>query len=171
MIDLTLAILAGGQGKRLGGRDKGKLRFDGKTLVERLHALAPLFTETRLIDSDVVPNKGSPGGVVTALLQASTSRVLVVCCDMPFVTQQAVQQLASVEGGAFFEGPNGEPEPFPGIYRAAWGQTWLGKLEQNPSMRKLLSGVDLHTLPLSDPRVVRSVNTFDDAKLLGVDIP
>ena len=90
---------------------------------------------------------------------------------MPFVTEQTVEQLASVEGGAFFEGPHGQPEPFPGIYRAEWGKTWLGMLDQNPSMKQLLGGVELQTLPLSDPRVIRSVNTFDDAKLLGVDIP
>ena len=31
--DITAVILAGGQGRRMGGRDKGLIEFDGRPLV------------------------------------------------------------------------------------------------------------------------------------------
>ena len=31
--DITAVILAGGQGRRMGGQDKGLIEFDGKPLV------------------------------------------------------------------------------------------------------------------------------------------
>jgi molybdopterin-guanine dinucleotide biosynthesis protein A len=34
--NLSLLLLAGGRGERLGGQDKGLLTVDGKTFVERL---------------------------------------------------------------------------------------------------------------------------------------
>jgi molybdopterin-guanine dinucleotide biosynthesis protein A len=165
-MDLTLAILAGGRGTRLGGRDKGQLRCEGRTLLERLHELGALCRETLLVTEDVVPGKGAPGGVVTALLQAKTPHVLIVCCDMPRVTVDAVRPLIAAGGPACFG-----DEPFPGIYPAALGPVWRDRLAANPSMRELLASAPFARLPLSDPDVVRSVNTVEDAKSLGVDIP
>ncbi len=34
---------------------------------------------------DILPDKGSLGGIYTALSQASSESVLVLACDMPFV--------------------------------------------------------------------------------------
>src|SRR5262245_53258314 len=130
---LTLAILAGGRGTRLGGLDKSRLVFEGRTLLDRLLDLKSLCADAFVVRDDVVPGRGAPGGVVTALLLAQTPFVLIVCCDMPRVTPEAVRALCAPGGFACFEG-----EPFPGIYPAALGKEWLARLGENPSMRSLI---------------------------------
>jgi molybdopterin-guanine dinucleotide biosynthesis protein A len=163
----TLAILAGGRGRRLGGLDKGRLLYQGRPLLDRLIDLGALCSATLVVREDVVPAKGAPGGVVTALLTAKTALVLIVCCDMPRVSPEAVRALLDVNGPACFGG-----QPFPAVYETGWGPGWRARLEAgNPSMHELMAGVTFTRVPLVDPDVVRSVNTIDDARALGVDIP
>ncbi|MBL8951227.1 MAG: NTP transferase domain-containing protein [Myxococcaceae bacterium] len=165
-MNLTLAILAGGRASRFGGRDKGQLVYQGRTLLDRLLDLRAVCEATLIVRDDVVPGRGTPGGVVTALLRATTSYVLIVCCDMPFVTVEAVQPLLEVNGPAVFG-----DEPFPGVYPTALGPVWRDRLVTNPSMRGLLASEPFARLALKDPRVARSINTEADAKSHGVDIP
>ncbi len=163
---VTLAILSGGRGTRLGGRDKGQLVYRGRTLLDRLLDLRALCVDSIVVSDDVVPGKGTPGGVVTALLRSQTPHVLIVCCDMPFVTVDAVRPLLEAQAPAIFG-----DEPFPGVYPTALGPVWRDRLVTNPSMKALLASEPFARLPLGDPLVVRSVNTDSDAKSLGVDIP
>ena len=145
---------------------------EGQTLLQRLKGLGTLCAATLEVKDDVVPGKGAPGGVVTALLQASTDFVLLVCCDMPRVDAAALERLVTEEALAGFE-VDGRIEPFPGLYPRALGPLWRERLASNPSMTALLAESRCRAVPLSqiDRRVVRSVNTSDDARELGVDIP
>ena len=100
LLDVTLAILAGGQGRRLGGVPKGLLLRDGRPLLAHLLTLAPRFADSVLVTSypepyqhfgvrtvaDVVAQRGAPGGVHAALATARTPWVQVVAADMPFVS-------------------------------------------------------------------------------------
>jgi len=177
--DLTLAILAGGAGARLGGVDKGSLRCEGRTLLERLRALSTLAKETLELraQDDVVKGRGAPGGLVSALCRATTPWVLAVCCDMPHVRREAVEALCAAGAAdiaAFDAG--GFVQPFPGLYRAALGPAWRVLLEKGePSMRALLASARVSRLDLQplDPtgRTVQSVNTAEDARALGVELP
>ncbi|MBK7859478.1 MAG: NTP transferase domain-containing protein [Archangiaceae bacterium] len=160
---LTLAILAGGRARRLGGLDKGTLLYQGRSLLDRLLDLQTLCAATLVVSDDVVPGKGAPGGVVTALLRAQTPHVLIVCCDMPFVTPTSVTPLLERSPSCFAD------QPFPGLYPQRLGQEWRARLEHNPSMSELIAG--FHRVPLADAKVVRSVNSREDAVSLGVDIP
>ena len=97
---LSLAIIAGGQSRRM-GRDKAFVELGGQTLIERvIQRSAELGqAETILITNkpadyahlglpmfrDALPDKGSLGGIYTALLRAQSPAVLVLACDMPFV--------------------------------------------------------------------------------------
>jgi molybdopterin-guanine dinucleotide biosynthesis protein A len=47
--DVTLAILAGGQGRRLSGVPKGLLAVAGRTVLERLLSQAPRFGDVLLV--------------------------------------------------------------------------------------------------------------------------
>ncbi len=113
-----LAILAGGRGERLGG-EKAMAPLGGRTLIEypldaargadletvviakRSSALPPL-AERVLYEPD------SPRhplcGVITALEFATTRSpapaVLLLACDMPFVTSELLGWLAVLEGTA-----------------------------------------------------------------------
>jgi molybdopterin-guanine dinucleotide biosynthesis protein A len=178
--ELTLAILAGGKGARLGGVDKGALRCEGRTLLERLNDLSVLAGHVLVLGAqdDVVKGRGAPGGLTTALYRATTPWVLAVCCDMPYVGLAAAKGLCAAAGDediVCFEASR-FLEPFPGLYRAALGQHWRVQLERGePSMRELIAAARVTRLSLKpfDPtgRTVRSVNTPEDARALSVDLP
>lgn len=107
----TAAILAGGRGRRLGGRDKSRLVIGGRTILARqldvLQRLVPRVvivanTPEAFADAgvpvlrDAVPGAGSLGGVYTAIAEAG-GPVLVLACDMPFVTEPFLARL--IEAG------------------------------------------------------------------------
>ena len=97
---LTVAIIAGGKSRRM-GRDKAFVDLGGKSLIERVIMRSADLgqAETILITNkparyahlglpmyrDMLPDKGSLGGIYTALAQAQSPDVLALACDMPFV--------------------------------------------------------------------------------------
>lgn len=101
------AILAGGQARRFDGQDKSALPIAGRRLLH--HQLAALRAITprivivggpaeRFADAGVpvvpdrLPGLGPLGGLSTALDGAS-ERLLVLACDLPFVTTAFLQYL------------------------------------------------------------------------------
>jgi molybdopterin-guanine dinucleotide biosynthesis protein A len=85
----SAAILAGGRASRFGGRDKSTLLVEGRTIRERqLAVLSPVAAEILIIgaDQDIVAGCGPMGGVHAALTAARGEAVLVLACDMPYVT-------------------------------------------------------------------------------------
>ncbi len=98
---VTAAILAGGRARRLGGRNKSLLRVGGETILARqLRELSGVAAQILLVaagrpdhvsrEVDVVPDliagSGALGGLYSALVAAAHDKVLVVGCDMPFLT-------------------------------------------------------------------------------------
>jgi molybdopterin-guanine dinucleotide biosynthesis protein A len=94
------AILAGGQARRFEGQDKGALPIAGVRVLDRqLAALEPLTSRIVIIGGpphryddvgvpvvpDLLPEVGPLGGLYTALHGAS-ERIIVLACDLPFVT-------------------------------------------------------------------------------------
>ena len=172
---LTLAILAGGKGFRLGGAAKGLLLYEGVPLIARALVLGELAQESIIVSSDpaydrfglrrvedVESGRGAPGGVVTALLACRTPWALVVACDMPFVTLDAVRMLlaAGKEDVICFT-RDGENEPLLAIYRASLGARWRPQLASNPSLRGLLATVGVRALAPQDPHTLDSINTAE----------
>lgn len=172
--DLTLAILAGGAGARLGGRAKGLLTSEGVPFIEHVLKLGALCAHAMIVSADpaydrfgvrrvedVAAGHGAPGGVVTALVWAPTPWVLVVGCDMPFVTVEAAQALLAVAGedDVTLFAREGALEPLLGIYRASLGQRWRARLVEHPSLRMLLAQATLRTVEPANPRWLDSINT------------
>ena len=193
--DVTLGLLAGGQGARLGGVAKGLLTVDGRTVLERLLELAPRFGDVLLVANapqpyarfgvrtvaDVVPGKGAPGGVHAALGAARTPWVFTVACDMPFVTEAAARVVLDARAedvdAVCFE-REGRWEPLLAAYRAELVTRWGGALAEDPSMRQVLSRFRTRTLPEAalravDPRLraLVNVNTPEDLARYGVGLP
>lgn len=191
----TLAIIAGGRAERLRGVPKGLLRVGGRTVIERLQSLAPLFEEVLLVANepgpyarfglrvipDAVPGRGAPGGVHAALLSAQTPWVVAVACDMPFVGEAVVgrllEELTEEVDAVCFEA-GGRPEPLLAAYRKALAPAWGSALEEQPSLRALLGRFRTRVLPEEELRrvdptlqAVRSVNTEPEARSLGVELP
>jgi len=96
----TAAILAGGRARRLDGLDKSQLVIDGRTIFDRQlqvlrnvvdHVFVVANDPARFADrgltvvGDLVPDAGALGGIYTALSIAKEP-VLVIACDMPYLT-------------------------------------------------------------------------------------
>jgi molybdopterin-guanine dinucleotide biosynthesis protein A len=108
-LKISAAILAGGRATRLGGADKASLVVGGRRIVERqLTALAGIADDLRIVSgeaaryadlgvpivADLIADAGPLGGVYTALLDARHDRVIVLACDLPFVTAALLERLA-----------------------------------------------------------------------------
>jgi molybdopterin-guanine dinucleotide biosynthesis protein A len=194
--DVTLAVVAGGQGRRLSGVPKGLLKLGERTVLEQLLGLAPLVAEVLLVThvpesyarfglrmvADVVPGKGAPGGVHAALQEARTAWVLAVACDMPFVQPVAVRVLLDArapEVDAVCFTVEGRVQPLLAAYRTSLAGTWGEALrEGDPSLRELLSRSRARLLPEEalrrvdvDLRSLVNVNTPEDLRRYGLTLP
>jgi molybdopterin-guanine dinucleotide biosynthesis protein A len=193
--DVTLAIIAGGRGSRLSGVAKGLLAVEGRTVLERLLSLTPLFADVLLVANvpepyarfgvrtvaDAINGKGAPGGVHAALGAARTPWVFAVACDMPFVSPEAVRALLDARAeevdAVCFE-VAGRLEPLLAVYRAALVTPWGEALAEDPSLRRLLARFRSRLLPESalrevDPelRALVNVNTPEDVASHGITLP
>jgi molybdopterin-guanine dinucleotide biosynthesis protein A len=108
-------ILAGGHARRLGGHDKGALVVGDRRILDRqLAALEGRAARIVIVGgperlggarfeviADCLPGVGALGGLYTALASARSERTLVIACDMPFVTGEFLEHLAT--GGRDFD--------------------------------------------------------------------
>ncbi len=103
-------ILAGGQGKRFGGADKGLQLLNGKPLAAHVaERLAPQVEQLiinanrnldhyRTLGYSVIQDQRGPwlgplAGIATALTAITTELALVVPCDTPFLPHDLGQRL------------------------------------------------------------------------------
>jgi len=72
------------------------LRLGGKTLLAHIRRAArQTGFPVRLIRRDLIPQCGPLGGVYTALRTTKAEGVLVLSCDMPFISSQLLNRLVS----------------------------------------------------------------------------
>ncbi|PCC99704.1 molybdenum cofactor guanylyltransferase MobA [Halopseudomonas pelagia] len=107
---LSLLLLAGGQGSRLGGRDKGLMPWQGQPIAAHLIALIrPLVSEVIIscnrnhalyqswadqLVSDPGPDYPGPlAGILSGLNACKGSHLLVVPCDLPHLDQALLIEL------------------------------------------------------------------------------
>jgi molybdopterin-guanine dinucleotide biosynthesis protein A len=110
--DITGIVLAGGQGRRMGGVDKGLVELDGRALCEHvLERLAPQVGPLVInanqnlaryaafghpVVSDAVGGFAGPlAGLHAGMTCAQTAYVVTVPCDSPFLPSDLVSRLAS----------------------------------------------------------------------------
>ena len=105
----TAAILAGGHGRRMGGQPKALLQVGRTRIIDRQLAttravakhVAIVANDRQLYDglgvpvwNDVRPGCGPLGGILTALVNATTTVTLIIAGDMPFLTVKFLRFLA-----------------------------------------------------------------------------
>lgn len=109
-LGVSAAILAGGRARRFGGVDKASLAVGRARIIDRqLAALSTVADDVRIVANDpsryrdlgirVIPDAiadaGPLGGIYSALLDAAHDRVLVIACDLPFVTAALLERLVA----------------------------------------------------------------------------
>jgi molybdopterin-guanine dinucleotide biosynthesis protein A len=165
---------------------KGLLVLEGRTVLSRLLDLRPLFADLVLVTStpapyaefglrvaaDVIEERGAPGGVHAALVQAHTPWVLAVGCDMPFVSAPVIECILAAREPNLdvvcFE-VSGRPEPLLAAYCVEIAPQWGQLLEKGPSFREIFKAFQVKRLAAEalkevDPsmRAIVSLNTPDD---------
>jgi molybdopterin-guanine dinucleotide biosynthesis protein A len=117
MTDITGLVLAGGQGSRMGGVDKGLQAFRGRPMVAHvIERLAPQVDEIlinanrnpgayadfghRVIADEIEGFAGPLAGFERGLAHASHELVVTVPCDSPFLPQDLVARLLTAMGDA-----------------------------------------------------------------------
>lgn len=133
-------ILAGGRSTRMNG-DKGLKELGGEALVNRvIRRVSELVDEvllvvgseeqreaySKIVDEDVILvvdlyRDGSPlVGAITGLKHAKGEYAFMAACDMPFISDEVVENLFKEgEGydGAVYQWPNEWIEPLLAVYR------------------------------------------------------
>jgi molybdopterin-guanine dinucleotide biosynthesis protein A len=110
-VTFTVAIIAGGKSSRM-GTDKSFVVLDGKPLIEHVlsHVADLGQDETILITNrpddyahlnlpmygDVIPEKGSLGGIYTAIHYSRSLYTQVIACDTPFVKPDLLRHLLAL---------------------------------------------------------------------------
>lgn len=111
-------------------------------------------------EPDRFPGAAALGGIYTAIAAARHERVLVVGCDMPFLSLELLSRLMELEGDAVVPRIDGYPEPLHAVYSRAC----LGAIERRISAGQL-KAIGFHAdvrvtyVDGVDPRSFRNVNT------------
>jgi molybdopterin-guanine dinucleotide biosynthesis protein A len=187
MNDIDGAILVGGRSSRM-GRDKATLLLAGKTMLERVgDAMAPRVERIRVFGGpsltspgfpvvpDLRPNLGPLSGIHTALATANAPAVVVVACDLPFVTTQLLSGLIEMLSGeieAVVPRVAGRAVPVCAIYRTSCLPALEARLERGAlAAHRFVDGletrfVENEDLARLDPHGLglRNINTPDELR-------
>src|SRR5687767_899103 len=145
----SAAILAGGLASRFGGRDKSALVVGGRTILERqLTELSAVTDDVFLVGAardrsdpgsrgvrivaDRVPHRGPLGGLEAALGAARHELVILLACDMPFVTAPFLAHLVALAAGSDIVVPRTGRgyHPLCAVYNRACRPAVLRRLEE-----------------------------------------
>lgn len=157
-------ILAGGEGRRLGGRDKAVLEIGGRRLLDRVVdalraagvvvAVGPARHCARPVTwTHEMPPGGGPAAALEAGLElVAAPLVVVLAVDLPFVDHAVVAGLVGAVGahdGAVLVDAGGRDQMLAGAYRTDALRSRLGALEavRGASMRDVLSDMMLQRVP------------------------
>ncbi len=184
---LTGAILVGGRARRLGGLNKGLLKLEGQSLLQRLLKLlrsrcdqlllvgdprGPYAQQGVPIYPDRIANLGAPGGLYTALHHAAPGWLLLLACDLPHLDEEILDRLLEArsdkEEVLLYEA-GGRLQTLVGL----WHRRSLPQVErmleeeQGCSMRRLAEALELKRLQAS-PEPFFNLNTPTDLRRLGI---
>ena len=112
--DITAVILAGGQGRRMGGQDKGLLEFDGRLMIEILiehlqgQQLDILINANRnhatyesygypVIGDELEDYQGPLAGFASAMATVTSRYILTLPCDSPMLAHNFVDRFIETQ--------------------------------------------------------------------------
>ncbi len=188
-IMITGVVLAGGRSRRL-GQDKARLPLAGRPLAQWVvEAISPLVGECWLITNqplkhlglgfpvliDAIPGRGALGGLLSAMLIARGSYVLLSACDTPFLRPVLLEaMIAQARQGnqevVVCRSRRGL-EPLPGVFSCRLLQRLQAQMQSGDlRLRTLLDSCRTRVLPpeevaLYDPTELSffNINTGEEA--------
>lgn len=179
---VTAFIQCGGQSRRL-GRDKGSLPLGNTTCIERVISSARAVTQDVAVITnaphvyrylgvpvyrDIRPGLGPLGGISTALHYSTSTWVLTLACDMPFVSSLLLTALLDRRADVDVVVPTdreGSLQPLCALYRRAIRPAVEECLDSGKrSVRDLLERVNCRVIPFSE------IERLPGAELFFVDI-
>ena len=193
---LSAAILAGGQARRFGGRDKGALVVDGRSIRARqLAELATLTSDILIVGGqppapstagpgqpgqiedfdgarhiiDRVPGRGPLGGLHTALIESAGLATIVVACDMPYVSAALLDHMSTLARDADLVVPYTERgyHPLCAVYTRACLEPVARQLAaERLKMTDLITAGDLRVRTVT----VVELRAFGDAQRLLANV-
>ena len=101
---MTGVVLAGGESSRM-GRNKAFIEIHGERIINRIVSLFnKMFDDVLLVTNspleylelnvrvvtDLIPGKGSLGGIYTGLFFSPSPKAFFVGCDMPFLNKKVI---------------------------------------------------------------------------------
>jgi molybdopterin-guanine dinucleotide biosynthesis protein A len=184
----SAAILAGGRASRFDGRDKSAIVVNGRTILSRQVAELEVLTDDILlvgsradvaacpgvrIVADRVADAGPLGGLDAALRAARDEALVLLACDMPFVTRELLAHMLKLTAGVDIVVPRTERgyHPLCAVYTRACLPALARRLERPFDRRADRS--ELRMTVLFDDVRVRVVETGelerfgDTARLLA----
>jgi len=107
--DITVLILCGGGSRRMGGKDKGLIDFNGKPmilysieelsrhfpdiLVSANHNIEKYQSLGHRVIKDCIDDAGPLGGIYSALQKTDKSHLLITTCDTPLIDIEIAERL------------------------------------------------------------------------------
>ncbi|NNF59314.1 MAG: molybdenum cofactor guanylyltransferase [Rhodothermaceae bacterium] len=179
--EVTGLILAGGQSRRF-GTDKALAEVDGEPMIARVYAaLAPLCTELLVsVDRpertyplpgsarfvvDTIPDAGPLAGLHGGLSAARAPAVLVLACDLPFLTTDTLTHLLNAvteETEALVAEAEGRTQPLCAVYARRVLPTVERQLTDGTyAMHTLLDRLTVRTVTVP-AKALHNVNTPAD---------
>ena len=176
----TGAVLIGGAARRLGGVAKGLIRIHGDPIVQhQINRLHPRCNQLFLVGQtkhdytrfgvpivdDVIPRRGSPGGVHAALYHARTPWVVILACDMPNVTADMIADLQKERQKAdvIMYRCAGRIQPLCSMWRTDLEPLLAARLQDTGcNFEQLLDGVDVQYLEHARSLAFTNLNTPSD---------
>lgn len=185
---ITGLLLAGGQGSRMDGRDKGLQLLHGEPLaVQVLRRLTPqvgtcVISANRHLDAyrqwgcevfsdDLSGFHGPLAGIHAALTRCATPWLLTVPCDSPFLPQDLAQRLAQavlandadIACAVSGTGDTLREHPVFSLMRVALRDSLARYLDNGGrKVREWQASARVVAVPFPDERAFRNLNTASD---------
>ncbi len=190
---ITGLVLAGGQGSRLGGRDKGLVEVAGRPLIAHVLARFAPQVDSLLVNAnrnlDTYAGYGHPvvvdthadypgplAGIASGLGHCRSPLLAVAPCDTPFLPTDLVARLYAAltlhAAEIAVARVAGEMQPVFALMRATLGPALTGFLRGN--RRKILAWYEEHRLAVADfedPAGFRNLNTAEECALAADALP
>jgi len=182
-MNLKGMVLAGGQSRRF-GTDKAMAKIGDCTLIEKAVTLLKEIDSEPLVmtnasrdysflncrvEKDIIPEKGPLGGIYTACGLYPETSLLVITCDMPNISVDALRRLADAHDRnrmiTLFRVSKDRLQPFPGVYETSLRSSIMRMIQaQELSMQGFIRSIsDAQMIPCEfSPREFQNVNESND---------